>query len=110
MTMPKMHVKKNDTVVVISGKDRGKGGRVLQVMPRERKVLVEGVNRVKRHTRPMPHRNIQGGILEKEAPIAVSNVMVVDPESGLPTRVGRKVLEDGRRVRYAKRSGAVLDK
>jgi large subunit ribosomal protein L24 len=98
-------------VVVVSGKDRDvtKPRRVLQVMPGSSKVLVEGANMLKRHTKPNPQRNIKGGILEKEAPIHISNVMLVDPESKLPTRVGTKVLEDGRRVRVAKRSGAVLD-
>jgi large subunit ribosomal protein L24 len=109
--MAKVRIKKEDMVVVVSGKDRDvtKPRRVLQVMPGSSKVLVEGANMLKRHTKPNPQRNIKGGILEKEAPIHISNVMLVDPESKLPTRVGTKVLEDGRRVRVAKRSGAVLD-
>ena len=82
----------------------------MRVMPAASKALVEGVNMVKRHTRPIPQRNIKGGIVEKEAPIHTSAIMVVDPETERPTRVGRKVLEDGRRVRVARRSGAVLDK
>jgi large subunit ribosomal protein L24 len=108
--MAKVHVRKDDTVQVISGKDRGKRGRVLRVMPKDSRALVEGVNMVKRHTKPIPQRNIKGGVVEKEGAIHVSNLMVVDPDTDRPTRVGRKVLEDGKRVRVAKRSGAVLDK
>lgn len=110
--MGKTRIKKGDMVVVISGKDRDRSTphRVLQVMPSSDRVLVEGVNMVKRHTRPNPQRNIKGGILEKEAPIHRSNVMPVDPESGKPTRVRGKRLEDGRLVRVASRSGAMLDK
>jgi large subunit ribosomal protein L24 len=107
---PKIHIRKNDNVQVISGKDRGKRGRVLTVMPRKGVALVEGVNMVKRHTKPIPQRNIKGGIVEKEGPIHVSNLKVIDPESDRPTRVGRQVLEDGRRVRIARISGAVLDR
>jgi len=106
--MPRMHVKKNDTVIVISGKDKGKKGRVLAAYPRENRVLVEGVNMIKRHTRPNP-KYPQGGIIEREAPIHASNVMLVDPKTGLPTRIGYKVLENGRKVRIAKRSGAQID-
>ena len=108
--MPKVHVRKDDTVQVISGKDRGKRGRVLRVMPKDSRALVEGVNMVKRHTKPIPQRNIKGGVVEKEGAIHISNLMVVDPDTDKPTRVGRKVLEDGKRGRVAKRSGAVLDK
>ncbi len=108
--MAKSNIKKNDTVVVISGKDRGKRGRVLEVAPRERRVLVEGVNVVKRHTRPNPQRNVKGGILTKESAVDISNVMLIDPDTDKPTRVGRKLLEDGRSTRVARRSGAVLDR
>ena len=108
--MARARIKKNDTVVVISGKYKGARGRVLMVMPKNDRVLVEGVNMVKRHTRPNPQRNVQGGIVERESPIHLSNVTPLDPETDKPTRVGTKVLEDGRRVRVAKRSGAVLDK
>ena len=108
--MAKAKIRKNDTVVVISGKDRGARGRVLRVMPQEDRILVEGVNMIKRHTRPNPQRNIQGGIVERESPMHISNVALVDPETDKPTRVGSKVLEDGRRVRVAKRSGSVVDK
>jgi large subunit ribosomal protein L24 len=103
-------VRKNDEVIVIAGKDRGKTGRVLQVLPERNRVVVEGVNIIKRHTRPNPQKNVKGGIVEREGSIHASNVQPVDPESGKATRVGRKVLEDGRRVRVARRSGSVLDK
>lgn len=105
-----MHVAKDDTVIVISGKDRGKMGRVLQVLPDDRKVIVEHVNIVKRHTRPNPNKGVQGGIIEKEAPIHSSKVMVVDPKSGKPTRVGHKMLADGKKVRVARRSGEMIGK
>jgi large subunit ribosomal protein L24 len=110
--MSKVRIRKEDTVVVVSGKDRdlSKPRRVLQVNSRKQQVLVEGVNIVKRHTRPNPQKNIKGGIVEREAPIHISNVMLYDPDAKKPTRVGTKVLEDGRRVRVARRSGAVLDK
>jgi large subunit ribosomal protein L24 len=110
--MGKVRIKKEDQVVVISGKDRDltKPRRVLQVMPQQDRVLVEGANMIKRHTRPNPQRNIKGGIVERESPIHVSNVMLWDPEAQRPTKVGVKVLEDGSRVRFARRSGAVLDK
>lgn len=104
-----MHVKKDDTVIVISGKDKGKKGRVLAAFPKDNRVLVEGVNMVKKHSRPT-QKNPQGGILNQEAPIHVSNVMVADPKSGNATRVGYKVLDNGKKVRVAKKSGEVLDK
>jgi large subunit ribosomal protein L24 len=103
-------VRKNDEVIVIAGKDRGKRGRVLQVLPERNRVVVEGVNLIKRHTKPNPQRNVKGGIVEREGSIHASNVQPIDPESGKATRVGRKVLEDGRRVRVSRRSGSVLDK
>ncbi|QAY68585.1 50S ribosomal protein L24 [Paenibacillus protaetiae] len=103
-----MHVKKDDTVIVISGKDKGKKGRVIESYPRENRVLVEGVNMVKKHTRPS-QVNPQGGIIEQEAPIHASNVMHIDPKSGQVTRIGYKVLDNGKKVRYAKRSGEVID-
>ena len=108
--MPKMKIRKNDQVEVISGKDRGTRGRVLRVSRPNSRVLVEGVNLIKRHTRANPQKNIQGGIVEREAEIHVSNVMLVDPDTDKPSRIGSKVLEDGSRVRIARRSGAVLDK
>ena len=109
MANAKLHVKKGDQVVIIAGKDKGKKGRILAAYPADQRVLVEGVNIVKRHTRPSA-TNQQGGIIEKEAPVHVSNVMVVDPKSGEPTRVGKKILADGTKVRYAKKSGETLDK
>jgi large subunit ribosomal protein L24 len=108
--MARARIRKNDVVVVVAGKDKGVRGRVLQVMPKKDRVLVEGVNKVKRHTKPMPQKNIQGGVVEREATLHLSNVMPIDPESDKPTRVGSKRLEDGGRVRVARRSGALLDK
>ena len=104
----KMKIKKGDTVVVIAGRDRGKKGEVLQVMPKEDRLLVQGVNLVKRHQRPGPAN--PGGILEKEATIHVSNVAHLDPASDKPTRVGFKVVEGERKVRVARRSGEVIDR
>src|SRR5512143_1285835 len=104
----KVNIKKNDQVMVIAGKDRGAKGRVLRVLPSVGKAIVERVNLVKRHTKPNPQRQVQGGILEKEAPIRLSNLMVICPETGKPTRVGRKRLPDGSGVRVAKKSGATL--
>ncbi|MBB6693969.1 50S ribosomal protein L24 [Cohnella xylanilytica] len=103
-----MHVKKDDNVIVISGKDKGKKGRVIAAYPRENRVLVEGVNLVKKHTRPNAN-NPQGGIVEQEAPIHASNVMHVDPKTGKATRIGYKVLENGKKVRIAKKSGQEID-
>ena len=100
-------VKKGDKVVVTTGRDKGKEGEVLSVIPAENKVVVSGVNVVKRHTRPT--QTSAGGIVEKEAAIAVSNVAVIDPKDGKATKVGFKVLKDGKKVRFAKRSGEVID-
>ena len=110
--MGKARIRKGDMVVVICGKDRDPKTphRVLQVMPASSRALVEGVNMAKRHTRPNPQRNIKGGILERESPIHLSNLMPLDPESQKPTRIRTKILEDGRRVRVAARSGAMIDK
>jgi len=105
-----MKIRKGDTVEVISGKDAGKRGRVLVADPAKERVVVEGVHMIKRHTRPNPQRRVQGGIVEREAPIHVSNVMVISPDSGRPTRVGYKILEDGRKVRVTKTDGAILDR
>ena len=105
-----MKIRKGDTVEVISGKDAGKRGRVLVVDPVRQRIVIEGVHMIKRHTRPNPQRRIQGGIVEREAPIHVSNVMVISPDSGRPTRVGYKILEDGRKVRVTKTDGAILDR
>jgi large subunit ribosomal protein L24 len=105
----KLHVKKGDQVVVIAGKDKGKKGRILEAYPSEERVLVEGVNLVKRHTKPNAAYP-QGGIITKEAPIHVSNVMILDPKTGEPTRIGKRILADGTKVRYAKKSGEIIDK
>lgn len=104
----RLHVKKDDVVIVITGKDKGKKGRIIAAYPRENRVLIEGVNLVKKHAKPS-QQNPQGGILTQEAPIHVSNVMLVDPKTGKPTRVGYKVLENGQKVRIAKKSGEVID-
>jgi large subunit ribosomal protein L24 len=106
MSRPK--IRKGDEVLVIAGRDRGSRGRVLRVLPSKNRAIVERVNLVKRHTRPNPQKGIQGGILEKEAPIHISNLMLIDPKSGKGTRVARKRSSDGKAVRIAKRSGAEL--
>ncbi|MSP82785.1 MAG: 50S ribosomal protein L24 [Alphaproteobacteria bacterium] len=103
----KFKIKKGDRVVVVTGRDRGRQGEVLRVLRAESRVLVQGVNMVKRHTKPNA-RTGGGGIVEKEAPIHISNVACIDPQSSRPTRVGYRFLEDGRKVRFAKRSGEVL--
>ena len=103
-----MHVKKGDKVKVITGKDKGKEGVILAAFPKQDRVLVEGVNIVKKHVKPN-QLNPQGGFVSQEAAIHVSNVMLIDPKSGEPTRVGYKE-EDGKKVRVAKKSGAVIDK
>ncbi|MEE4270170.1 MAG: 50S ribosomal protein L24 [Thermoanaerobaculales bacterium] len=105
-----MKIKKGDNVEVKSGKDGGKRGRVLVVDRDHNRVVVEGVNMIKRHTRPNPQKKIQGGIVEREAAIHASNVMVVSPDSGRATRVGYKILDDGRKVRVSKVDGAILDR
>ena len=105
-----MKIKKGDTVEVISGKDNGKRGRVLVVDRDRERIVIEGVNMIKRHTRPNPQKNVQGGVVEREAAIHVSNVMVVSPDSGQRSRIGIRVLDDGRKVRVAKVDGAILDR
>ena len=102
--MSKLHIKKNDTVVVLAGQDKGKTGKVLKVLVDENRALVEGVNMVSKRTKPSA-KNPQGGIVKQEAPIHISNLSLVDPKSGKPTRVGIKVAEDGKKVRIAKKSG-----
>ena len=104
----KPKLKKNDQVVVIAGKDRGRQGKILRIMPGRSRVIVERVNLIKRHTRPNPSKNIAGGISEKEAPIHISNVMLVDPDRNRPTRIGRRRDADGNPERFAKKSGAAL--
>ena len=105
-----INVRKNDRVVVVTGKDSGKTGRIIEVNPRKRKVIVEGVNVVKRHTKANSRRGVQSGILEREAPIAVSNVMLICPHCGQATRASHQVLEDGKRHRACKKCGAAIEK
>ena len=108
MASSRMKVRRDDQVLVISGKDRGKTGRVLRVDPKSERVYVEGLNIVKRHTRPRPGSTDPGGVVEKEGPIHVSNVMIVDPQDNTPSRVSI-VREDGKRFRVHKKSGNRLD-
>jgi large subunit ribosomal protein L24 len=103
-------IRKNDNVVVTTGKDRGKRGRVIRIVPDKNRVLVEGINVVKRHTKANPQRNIKGGVAEREAPLHASNLQLVCPECGRPTRVGRKILGDGRKVRICRKCEGVVDK
>ena len=105
--MAKLKIKKGDRVVVLSGRDKGKAGEVLKAFPRENKVIVQGINVAKRHQRPT--QTSGGGIIEKEAKIHVSNVAFADPKDNKPTRVGFKKLDDGTKVRVARRSGEVID-
>jgi large subunit ribosomal protein L24 len=107
--MPKARLKKDDTVIVIAGKERGKTGKVVRVIPDRDEVIVERINMIKRHQKPTGPQN-PGGILEKEAPLHVSNVMLLCPKTNKPTRIGRKRLESGHRVRVSRKSGEVLDR
>ena len=104
----KMHVRKGDNVMVISGKDKGKTGKILAAMPREGRVLVEGVNIATKHKKPRGAQQ-PGGIIHQEAPIYASKVMLIDPKSGKPTRVGHKILADGTSVRISRKSGEPID-
>jgi large subunit ribosomal protein L24 len=106
--MKKFRLRKNDLVVVISGRDRGRQGKILRVLPSKERVIVERVNLIKKHTKPNPQRNIAGGISEKEAPIHISNVMLVDPDRGVRTRIGRRRDAEGQPERFAKKSGSAL--
>ena len=103
-------IRRNDNVVVTTGKDSGKRGRVLKVLPLKNRVIVEGVNMIKRHTKPNPGKNVKGGIVEREASLHASNVQLVCPECGAQTRVGRKILGDGRKVRICRKCEGVVDK
>jgi large subunit ribosomal protein L24 len=103
-------IRKNDQVLVTTGKDRGKKGRVIRVVPEKNRLIVEGVNLIKRHTRPNPAKNIKGGVVQREASLHASNVQLVCPECGAHTRVGHKVLDDGRKVRICRKCGGVVDK
>ncbi|HVB16980.1 MAG TPA: 50S ribosomal protein L24 [Stellaceae bacterium] len=106
--MPKLKIKKGDNVVVITGRDKGRSGEVLRVLPAEERLIVQGVHVARRHTKQSLGN--PGGIIDKELTIHVSNVAHIDPQSGKPTRVGYKILDNGRKVRVARRSGEVLDK
>jgi large subunit ribosomal protein L24 len=105
-----MRIRRDDNVIVIAGKDKGKTGRVIRTDPKKERVFVEGLNMVKRHQRPLPGRpNMQVGVIEKEGPIHVSNVAILDPSDNKPTRIGTRLHESGRRIRVSKRSGRELD-
>ena len=101
-------IRKGDKVVVLTGRDKGRSGTVSMVMPKDGRAVVDGVNIVRRHTRPSA-ANAEGGIISKPAPIQLSNLAIADPKDGKPTRVGFKTLDDGRKVRVAKRSGDLID-
>ena len=103
-------IRKNDTVLVTTGKDRGKKGRVIRIVAEKNRLIVEGVNLIKRHTRPNPAKNIKGGVVQREAALHASNVQLVCPECGAQTRVGHKVLDDGRKVRICRKCEGVVDK
>jgi len=103
----RIKIKKNDQVVVLSGRDKGRRGRVIEVLTRKNKVLVEGVNLLKHHERPNRQQGVTGGIVERESPIDISNVMVI--HGGEPTRVGFQILADGRKVRVSKKTGEVIE-
>ena len=106
-------IRKNDSVLVIAGKDRGKRGRVLKVLPGDNgkiRLIVEGVNMIKRHTKPNPGKQVKGGIVSREASLHASNVQLVCPECGIQTRVGHRLLGDGRKVRICRKCEGVVDK
>jgi large subunit ribosomal protein L24 len=105
--MAKLKIKKGDNVVVLAGRDKGAKGKVVKVFPSENRAVVEGVNIARKHQKQTA--NQEGGIISREAPIHVSNLSIQDPKDGSPTRVGYKTLDDGRKVRFAKRSGEVID-
>ncbi len=105
-----MKIRKNDQVLVIAGRDRGKKGRVLSVNPEKSRVIVEGVGMMKRHTKPNPQKGVKGGIVEREASIHASNVMLVDPDSSAPTRIGYTLHDDGTKSRISRKSKTVVDK
>ena len=110
MTRLQTPVRKNDNVVVVAGKDRGKRGRVLKVHPDRNRVVVEGINFIKKHTRPNPQQNVKGGSVEREAALHASNVQVVCPECSEPTRIGRQLLGDGRKIRVCRKCDGAVDK
>ena len=103
-------IRRNDTVIVTTGKDRGKKGRVIKVVTEKNRLIVEGVNLIKRHTRPNPAKNVKGGIVSREASLHASNVQLVCPECGAMTRVGHRILNDGRKIRVCRKCEGVVDK
>lgn len=109
MIIPKYHIKKNDLVMVIAGKEKGKSGRILKVLPQKGRVIVEKINFVKRHMRPHGTQR-QGGIIEKEAPLHISNVMLLCEKCNKPVRIGHRFLDGNRKVRYCKKCGEIFDK
>jgi large subunit ribosomal protein L24 len=108
MAVTKLHVKKDDLVMIVAGKDKGKSGKVLRVLPEKERVLVENLNLIKRHTRPSQTNN-EGGIIEKEAPIAISNVQLLCPGCSKPARTGIKILEDGNKARFCKKCNEIVN-
>lgn len=108
MAVTKLHVKKDDLVMIVAGKDKGKSGKVLRVLPEKERVVVENLNLIKRHTRPS-QTNSEGGIIEKEAPIAISNVQLLCPGCSKPARTGIKVLEDGSKARFCKKCNEIVN-
>lgn len=108
MAVTKLHVKKDDLVMIIAGKDKGKSGKILQVLPEKGRVTVENLNLIKRHTRPSQSNN-EGGIIEKEAPIAISNVQLLCQSCNKPVRTGIKALEDGSKVRFCKKCNEIVN-
>ena len=108
MAVTKLHVKKDDLVMIVAGKDKGKSGKILRVLPEKERVLVENLNLIKRHTRPS-QTNSEGGIIEKEAPIAISNVQLLCPGCSKPARTGIKVLEDGSKARFCKKCNEIVN-
>jgi large subunit ribosomal protein L24 len=103
-------IRRNDNVVVTTGKDRGKRGRVLKVLRDKNRLVIEGVNFINRHTKPNPQKNIKGGVMKREAPLHASNVQLICPECGAQTRIGHKLLGDGRKVRICRKCQGVVDK
>ncbi len=107
MEKNKIKIRKGDNIIVIAGKHKGASGEVISIFPEKKKVIIRGVNMVKRHTKPSQAST--GGIVEKEMPIDISNISFVDPKESKPTKIGFKILDDGRKVRFSKRSGEIID-
>lgn len=105
-----LHIKKDDEVLILAGRDRGKRGKVLRMFPSRNRAVVENINMVRRHTRPNPQKNIKGGIVERESPVQLSNLMVVCRECSEPTRVGFNLLSDGKKVRVCRKCDGTVDK